>query len=115
MRVWAQRLSVYVDDMRAPFRRIMIMCHMTADTPEELRAMANRIGIPQKWCQYPGTWKEHFDICLTKRKLAVTAGAVEITMRELVQKEIERRDATGYVHKTRAPPPPAPPKKELLT
>jgi hypothetical protein len=29
-------MTVYVDDMRAPFRR-MIMCHMTADTMKSVR------------------------------------------------------------------------------
>lgn len=74
-------MSVYVDNMRAPFRR-MIMCHMLADTHEELVAMAKAIGVNVRWIQYAGTYKEHFDICLEKRALAVAAGAVEIDMRE---------------------------------
>ena len=47
-----------------------------------LVGMADRIGVKRKWIQYPGTAKEHFDICWTKRKLAVQAGAIEVTMRE---------------------------------
>lgn len=74
-------MTVYVDDMRAPFGR-MIMCHMTADTEEELLAMARKIGVAVKWHQYPGTHKSHFDICLSKRALAVAAGAKEVTQRE---------------------------------
>ena len=75
-------MSVYVDDMRAGFRR-MLMCHMIADSAGELLAMADRIGVARKWIQYPGTPREHFDICLTKREQAVAAGAVEISQREL--------------------------------
>lgn len=74
-------MSVYVDDMRAPFGRL-VMCHMLADSTAELLAMADRIGVQRRWIQHPGTPKEHFDISLSKRALAVKAGAVEITLRE---------------------------------
>jgi hypothetical protein len=83
-------MSVYVDDMRAPFGR-MIMCHMVADSTEELLAMADSIGVARKWIQHAGTWKEHFDISLTKRTLAVRHGAIEATQREIARKEIQRR------------------------
>ena len=75
---------VYVDNMRASFGR-MVMCHMIADSTEELLAMADRIGVQRKWLQAKGTHREHFDICGSKRKLAVQAGAKEITMKELVR------------------------------
>lgn len=70
-------MSVYVDDMRAPFGR-MGMCHMWADTLDELLAMADRIGVQRKWLQQPprASWV-HFDIALGKRALAVKAGAIE--------------------------------------
>lgn len=70
-------MPVYVDSMRAKFGR-MIMCHMTADTTKELLEMADRIGVARKWLQHPGEWKEHFDIALSKRALAVEAGAQEV-------------------------------------
>ena len=79
-------MAVYVDDMyQKPLGRFgrMKMSHMAADTTEELLAMADRIGVNRKWLQKPGTAYEHFDIALAKRKLAVEAGAVEVTMREL--------------------------------
>lgn len=77
-------MTVYVDDMRAPFRN-MVMCHMWADTREELFAMADRIGVQRKWFQRPdavhlpgmnASW-EHFDIARAKRELAIKHGAVE--------------------------------------
>ena len=68
---------VYVDDMRAPYGR-MVMCHMLADSDEELHAMADRIGVQRKWHQKAGTYRSHYDIALTKRALAVKFGAVEI-------------------------------------
>jgi uncharacterized protein DUF4031 len=73
---------VYVDDMQAEFGS-MIMCHMVADSTAELLAMADRIGVRRKWIQKEGTIYEHFDICLSKRKLAVAAGAKEIDMHDL--------------------------------
>lgn len=74
-------MTVYVDDMRAPYGR-MIMCHMIADTDDELHAMAARIGVARRWFQKPGTARRHYDIALSKRALAVEAGAVEITWRQ---------------------------------
>mgnify|MGYP001570165364 CR=1 FL=1 len=78
-------MSVYVDSMRASFGR-MVMCHMIADSTEELLAMADTIGVDRKWLQHPGEHLEHFDIALSKKALAVKAGAVEVTMRELAHK-----------------------------
>lgn len=78
-------MSVYVDDMRAPFGN-MVMCHMWADADDELLAMADRIGVQRKWIQgHPvlsfgkhrnASWV-HFDIALSKRALAVKFGAIE--------------------------------------
>ena len=76
-------VPVYVDNMRANFGR-MVMCHIVADTEPELLAMADRIGVQRRWIQYPGTPKEHFDICLSKRAIAVKSGAKEMTGREMV-------------------------------
>lgn len=59
------------------------MCHMVADTHEELVAMADRIGVSRRWIQHAGTANEHFDICKSKRALAVHCGAIEVKMREL--------------------------------
>jgi len=77
-------MTVYVDDMRAPFGQ-MIMCHMAADTTEELLEMADKIGVQQKWIQKQGTKYEHFDISLGKKELAIQNGAVLVTRKELVK------------------------------
>jgi len=83
-------MTTYVDDMRAPFGR-MIMCHMIADNDAELLVMADRIGVRQQWHQYPGTPRSHFDICLSKRALAVRAGAIEISGMKLGRILLARR------------------------
>lgn len=67
-------MAVYVDDMNATFGR-MKMCHMLADTTEELLTMADKIGVQRKWIQHAWTIKEHFDICLSKKSAALAAGA----------------------------------------
>jgi len=81
---------VYVDDMRAPFGN-MIMCHMVADSDEELLVMADKIGVQRRWHQYPGTYRSHFDIALSKRALAIKAGAKEITWRQAGIMQIDRK------------------------
>lgn len=82
-------MAVYVDDMRAKFGR-MVMCHMLADTDEELHAMADRIGVNRKWFQ-----GDHYDICGAKRQDAVRFGAREITQREAVGIRSKRRAHGG--------------------
>lgn len=78
-------MSVYVDDMRARHRGL-VMCHMWADTDAELLAMADRIGVARKWIQGHSTLSHgrhklaqwvHFDIATSKRTLAIRFGAIE--------------------------------------
>ena len=85
-------MSVYVDDMRASYGR-MVMCHMIADSDAELLAMADRIGVARRWHQHPGTPRSHFDVCLAKRALAIEAGAVPVTQRDLGRMILARRRA----------------------
>jgi hypothetical protein len=90
-------MSVYVDDMHlTPMGeyRGMKMCHMLADSREELLEMADRIGVQRKWLQKAGTPHEHFDVCMSKRALAVKAGAIEIDRRRLVE-IVRARRAVG--------------------
>lgn len=83
-------MSVYVDDAREEFGR-MVMCHMIADSSKELLRMAKKIALPEKWIQYPGTYKEHFDVCKAKRDAAIFHGAIPITRRELAVKLAARK------------------------
>lgn len=75
-------MPVYVDNMRAAVGR-MKMCHMLADTTEELLAMADLIGVDRRWIQKQGTPHEHFDIALSKRATAIEAGAVAVSRRDI--------------------------------
>jgi len=69
-------MTVYVDDVRHRFGN-MVMCHLWADTEAELLAMVDTIGVARKWIQRPpkASWV-HFDIALSKKALAIKAGAV---------------------------------------
>jgi hypothetical protein len=80
-------MTVYVDDMRAKYGR-MIMCHMIADSDAELHAMADKIGVARKWHQ-----GDHYDICLAKRAKAVEHGAVQLTRMQLGRMAIAQRRA----------------------
>ena len=75
-------MAVYVDKGRYVYWR-MKMCHMLADTLEELHAMADRLGLKREWFQPEST--PHYDICQSKRRLALKFGAVEIDNRQMVE------------------------------
>jgi len=72
-------MTVYVDPSVYPLGR-MLMCHMLADTVEELHRMADTIGVDRRHFQ-----GDHYDICKAKKQLAVKNGAVEVTQREMVR------------------------------
>jgi hypothetical protein len=78
-------VTVYVDDMYLyPMGQLgrMKMSHMITDTTEELVSMARTIGVQPKWIQRAGTAREHFDIAQSKREMALSHGAVAITLRQ---------------------------------
>jgi hypothetical protein len=70
-------MTVYVDSARHRYRR-MLMSHMLADTEGELHAMADAIGINRRWYQSQAS-TPHYDICQSKRALAIERGAVVLT------------------------------------
>jgi hypothetical protein len=79
-------MSVYLDDPIFPYGHMM-MCHMVADSIEELHDMADRIGIRRKWFQNKRV--PHYDICKSKRVLAIKLGALEVGREKFV--EISKR------------------------
>lgn len=83
-------MSVYVDAAIWPYGRMM-MCHMVADTREELLEMADKIGVARKWIQDSRGGVVHFDICKSKRELAVKNGAIEADRNLMSQKFKEIR------------------------
>lgn len=83
-------MTVYVDDMFANYGR-MKMCHLFADSTEELLEFVDKIGVQRKWIQKQGTIREHFDICSSKRDKAIAIGAVQITYPGDVKTLIDKR------------------------
>jgi Protein of unknown function (DUF4031) len=90
-------MTVYVDDAyiqakvkSGPLTHDSRWCHMTADSTDELIAFAISLGLQEKYIQFRGTWKEHFDVTEGKRRLAVSKGAVEVSFRERVIQMADR-------------------------
>ena len=82
-------MAVYVDKKKYPIRgsrgRVMYMCHMLADTEEELHAMADAIGVARKHFQNAPGKTPHYDICQAKKEMALQRGAIEIGFRKTVE------------------------------
>ena len=69
-------MTVYVDTYRAPYGRY-IMCHMVADTTDELMEMAEQLGLRDYWIQQ-----------------AISLGAIEVSSKELIRIINAKRDVT---------------------
>lgn len=77
-------MTVYLDKSRNRFGR-MIMCHMIADTLDELHEMAAALGMKRVWFQSPPKASfPHYDVCLRNRAEALRLGAVELDRSEFV-------------------------------
>jgi hypothetical protein len=86
-------MSVYVDNARNPFHG-MLMCHMLADTLDELHAMADAIGMRRIWFQ-PVSFP-HYDLNEERRDAAVRRGAIEVDRREIVRIMRRLRAEPGF-------------------
>ena len=91
-------MPVYVDKTRNAFGK-MTLCHLMADTAEELHSMADKIGMKRCWFQNRRV--PHYDICQKQKTLALRAGAIEIDRKQTVEL-IHKRG--WIVKKTRSRP-----------
>lgn len=76
-------MAIYIDAADIPYGR-MIMCHMIADSLQELHSMACAIGVRHKWFQEHSS-TPHYDICRAKKRLALALGAIEVDRLEFVR------------------------------
>lgn len=106
-------MTVYVDNMFAradvqngPTVVRGVWCHMMADSHDELEAMARQLGLKPSWIQYPGTWREHYDVTKSMRAAAVRRGAVELPIDKTWLDFLMRRRAIEQgVPEGQLPPP----------
>lgn len=82
-------MTVYVDDFKTAYGN-MRMSHMLADSDDELHAMADQIGVARRWHQN-GMSGSHYDIAQSKVALAIKAGAVAVTVRQMAMMSRNRR------------------------
>ncbi len=87
-------MAVFVDDQRAKYGRL-VLCHMISSSEDELHAMADRIGVDRRWWESPlVTSGSHYNICQSKKALALSLGAIQITSRQAAAMN-RRRHVTG--------------------
>ena len=89
---------IYVDTLSArgfAVRGLRVRtCHCFSDQGEdELRAFAQRIGLPTRWLQRRTV--PHFDLTRGMRARAVAAGAIELA---------DRREIVDVIERVRIPP-----------
>ena len=73
-------MTVYVNKLRTRYGGLTL-CHLLADSVEELHAAAKKLGVEPQLFQKDGM--PHYDLSLKKRDLAIKAGAKVIDREEL--------------------------------
>jgi hypothetical protein len=82
MSVYVDPLMVFGGDSAPRCFRHKASCHMYADSLEELHRLAGAIGLRREWFQDHAALP-HYDLTASRRELAVRAGAIEHSTREM--------------------------------
>lgn len=73
-------MAILIDTAIWPWRD-WLWCHMVSDTSvAELKEFALELGIPER-----GFQGDHFDIPEHMREIAISAGAIEVSSREILR------------------------------
>jgi hypothetical protein len=77
--------AVYIGTLEYAYNG-MLMSHLASPNIEALHEMAAKLGI-RKWFQDDDKHLHpHYDVCKSKKKLALQLGAIEIDDRELINR-----------------------------
>ena len=90
------------DWLRAGVRRGERIYHILSDLEgpngaRELRAFVEALGLPSRFVQYPGTYREHFDAPGRYQDDLLQHGAIPVSTRELGALLKKRRTVQGDV------------------
>ena len=86
------RVATYVDEAIWEWRGRR-WCHLTADSEDELHALAAQLGLVRQWFQSkPGRpWSDHYDLPEEIRAQAIACGARPLTTREMARRQARLR------------------------
>ena len=87
-------MAVFVDELKVWKAGRRPTCHLTADTPEELREFAARVGIPEQ-CWHEGARTPHYDLPERGRNVALREGAEFVPAREQARVRMAARAGQG--------------------
>jgi Protein of unknown function (DUF4031) len=68
-------------------------CCMIADTSEELLNMAKQLDLRDDWIKLANTPYEHFDLTISRRRIAISCGVKPITddeYNEIIAKKVKQ-------------------------
>lgn len=86
-------MTVMVDELRTFTTKIRCFqrgsCHLTADTLDELHAMAKRLGLKRAWFQ--DTRVPHYDLTPGVRVMAMRYGAVFVPAKDQIRARWAKR------------------------
>ena len=73
-------MSVYIDEAYFPIGSVK-MCHLIADSEKELHKFVALLGIDKRFYKVSSItpWRNHYELSVTQRRLAVKHGAIEVT------------------------------------
>jgi hypothetical protein len=81
---------VYVDGLSSWWKG-RLWCHMFADSLKELHEFAAKLNLRRDWFQ-PDLRLPHYDITETRRKKAVSLGAIEVDRHFVYRRIVANRN-----------------------